>query len=60
MWGRGLKSDLTKIQLNKDVVAPRVGAWIEIRETFHYVWGRTVAPRVGAWIEIVPEISDIT
>ena len=30
VWGRGLKSDLTKIQLNKDVVAPRVGAWIEI------------------------------
>ena len=34
------------------VVAPRVGAWIEI-SCIYLVWeGTFVAPRVGAWIEM--------
>ena len=33
-------------------VAPFVGAWIEIRETFYKAIGKYVAPFVGAWIEI--------
>ena len=33
------------------VVAPRVGAWIETRETGRDYGYPAVAPRVGAWIE---------
>ena len=33
-------------------VAPLVGAWIEIRETFSKKERMIVAPLVGAWIEI--------
>jgi len=33
-------------------VAPRVGAWIEIKFTGRKALRSTVAPRVGAWIEI--------
>ncbi len=35
------------------VVAPRVGAWIEINKEHTYNEENSVAPRVGAWIEIV-------
>ena len=36
------------------LVAPLVGAWIEILRTVcNKVYGVTVAPLVGAWIEIV-------
>ena len=34
------------------VVAPRVGAWIEIQEAKAAFEEGLVAPRVGAWIEI--------
>ena len=34
------------------VVAPRVGAWIEIKSSSAIVRSISVAPRVGAWIEI--------
>ena len=34
------------------LVAPRVGAWIEIFKRSHTVKTTLVAPRVGAWIEI--------
>ena len=34
-------------------VAPRVGAWIEIRESKYIETLILVAPRVGAWIEMV-------
>ena len=37
-------------------VAPLVGAWIEIRETFYYATVIAVAPLVGAWIEIFQKI----
>ena len=33
-------------------VAPRVGAWIEIKEKVEEWLTNAVAPRVGAWIEI--------
>ena len=35
------------------IVAPRVGAWIEIILAHEYHNHFGVAPRVGAWIEIV-------
>ena len=34
------------------LVAPFVGAWIEIRNTFKLFVCAVVAPFVGAWIEI--------
>ena len=37
----------------KDVVAPLVGAWIEIRGVVKITVVYNVAPLVGAWIEIV-------
>ena len=52
MWGRGLK---LKIDCNPFVimlVAPRVGAWIEIDRNKGEIRIKVVAPRVGAWIEI--------
>ena len=36
----------------KIAVAPLVGAWIEIIETYDEGSAKTVAPLVGAWIEI--------
>ena len=36
----------------KDMVAPRVGAWIEISHMGRSKRNIRVAPRVGAWIEI--------
>ena len=51
-WERGLKYKAYVGRFHFRNVAPPVGAWIEIRET--YLWYRTrgVAPPVGAWIEI--------
>ena len=34
------------------IVAPFVGAWIEIKQLINAVNGYEVAPFVGAWIEI--------
>ena len=36
----------------EDVVAPHVGAWIEISALSLGAYANTVAPHVGAWIEI--------
>ena len=52
LWERGLKFVGKSCELAEGVVAPLVGAWIEIplcRHNFHPV---PVAPLVGAWIEI--------
>ena len=50
---RGLKS-FSSIQLvNVGIVAPFVGAWIEIAATIIFCAGDVVAPFVGAWIEIL-------
>ena len=35
------------------IVAPLVGAWIEICQDFLNGWMKSVAPLVGAWIEII-------
>ena len=51
-WERGLKS-VTKDYGNRlYLVAPLVGAWIEIKGIVKGVKALTVAPLVGAWIEI--------
>ena len=39
-------------------VAPRVGAWIEIRGARGAPQTHVVAPRVGAWIEIRTVVDD--
>ena len=40
------------------MVAPLVGAWIEIYHGLHYCSTRAiVAPLVGAWIEIIPFLA---
>ena len=40
-------------KLNKTIVAPLVGAWIEIQKGELTIWLSIVAPLVGAWIEIL-------
>ena len=51
VWVRGLKLSMINCQLNKDYVAPRVGAWIETLGMCYSHSIPPVAPRVGAWIE---------
>ena len=41
------------------MVAPLVGAWIEIADEYDYITGEKVAPLVGAWIEI-PKSHNVT
>ena len=53
-WGRGLKYRSGRCLTTSSKVAPRVGAWIEIRICNCGLPGRVVAPRVGAWIEMSP------
>ena len=51
-WVRGLKCQYQEAGLNPALVAPHVGAWIEIcARTRTRAFG-SVAPHVGAWIEI--------
>ena len=52
-WERGLKFDRAKLLIRTNVVAPLVGAWIEISKPLTYCTRASVAPLVGAWIEIV-------
>ena len=51
VWVRGLKLVLRVNYHTADVVAPRVGAWIETLGFFRDFLLSLVAPRVGAWIE---------
>ena len=52
-WERGLKSIYPSQFTIYTMVAPLVGAWIEIYHGLHYCSTRAiVAPLVGAWIEI--------
>ena len=53
MWVRGLKSVLGDRLDSIPLVAPCVGAWIEILVTIIPKLTPSVAPCVGAWIEIV-------
>ena len=51
---RGLKFNLGKAYAHGVLVAPRAGAWIEIRVFLHPARLVTrVAPRAGAWIEMM-------
>ena len=52
-WERGLKSDYPGHDHLGDLVAPLVGAWIEIHLYMTYNLLFIVAPLVGAWIEII-------
>ena len=51
VWARGLKPMPLRLHLLVNIVAPRVGAWIETRFIDDYINDYDVAPRVGAWIE---------
>ena len=51
MWERGLKLRYTQKYI-LGLVAPHVGAWIEIIDGYDPYTNTTVAPHVGAWIEI--------
>ena len=56
-WVRGLKLDIETHLTEAEIVAPHMGAWIEINiQTMHRV-DESVAPHMGAWIEIIYSIS---
>ena len=52
-WERGLKYQIGRLYHRKEVVAPLVGAWIEIILAPQNHKIKSVAPLVGAWIEII-------
>ena len=49
--GRGLKPDISRIDVSIVRVAPRAGAWIETDRCAPKPISNQVAPRAGAWIE---------
>ena len=51
VWVRGLKLDFRRGYCQFELVAPRVGAWIETLVLSLVASACKVAPRVGAWIE---------
>ena len=51
-WERGLKLQHDNFRFRDHVVAPLVGAWIEITTMIAFIRGFSVAPLVGATIEI--------
>ena len=53
VWERGLKYTCPMLKTENAIVAPGMGAWIEITENSNYgLYGIRVAPGMGAWIEI--------
>ena len=54
-----MKFEFNPICLDIDIVAPCVGAWIEILLAFVFHHKRSVAPCVGAWIEIRETFSSV-
>ena len=52
LWERGLKCLLSSLTHCGNLVAPLVGAWIEINSQKNYQKNPPVAPLVGAWIEM--------
>ena len=52
-WNRNI-GDYHKIQ---EIVAPLVGAWIEIYVNMYKTETKYVAPLVGAWIEIIYHVT---
>ena len=57
-WVRGLKSTVISVTGGQIVVAPYMGAWIEIDVIVPEVFNPYVAPYMGAWIEIFT--ADVT
>ena len=53
MWVRGLKPEYQARHDRVQLVAPRVGAWIETDYDEKKKLKLGVAPRVGAWIETI-------
>ena len=53
-----MKLSLILSPLPSKWVAPRAGAWIEIKTVISDPPSKKVAPRAGAWIEIKTVISD--
>ena len=51
-WERGLKCICVVAVIRSGIVAPLVGAWIEIAKSGIDYQTLYVAPLVGAWIEI--------
>ena len=51
-WVRGLKSIECEYNMLEEVVAPHMGAWIEISIWNGIKTNIAVAPHMGAWIEI--------
>ena len=51
-WVRGLKFGVIPSAVDLVLVAPHVGAWIEMHPTASARSQPDVAPHVGAWIEI--------
>ena len=51
VWVRGLKQLSYNVLVTHNLVAPRVGAWIETIISALLSSVVEVAPRVGAWIE---------
>ena len=51
-WGRGLKFGNTKGTLQRNIVVPRVGTWVEINVSPIMPTLVLVVPRVGTWVEI--------
>ena len=58
-WERGLKFYGTDGKGSEGIVAPLVGAWIEISNIQWKMTANGVAPLVGAWIEIKSEIYKV-
>ena len=52
VWGRGLKSQRKNWRSAPGMVAPGVGAWVEISRAARSASRASVAPGVGAWVEI--------
>ena len=48
-----MKCIYVAIVIHSGIVAPLVGAWIEIVSDWGTAWCVRVAPLVGAWIEII-------
>ena len=53
LWERGLKCHVSAYPDALSLVAPLVGAWIEMFRRLSGQGSGTVAPLVGAWIEIL-------
>ncbi len=52
-WERGLKFCLYDPVVKFKLVAPYMGAWIEISALANFNNSQLVAPYMGAWIEII-------